>query len=82
MLKVLKAVQKFLNNHPKWTMVTKVITALLVLILTLNNFIFNSRNYLQTKGCGMRTICAPSYANLFMDHFEKNLYTHLSKGSH
>ena len=52
------------------------------IILTLNNFVFNSRNYLQTKGCGMRTICAPSYANLFMDHFEKTLYTHLSKGSH
>ena len=29
----------------------KVITIFLTLILTLNNFIFNSRNYLQTKGC-------------------------------
>ena len=34
---------------------------------------FNSRNYLQTKGGAMGTICAPSYTNIFMDHFEKKL---------
>ena len=51
-------------------------------VLTLSNFIFNCRNYLQTKGYAMGTICAPSCTNIFMDHFEKNLYTHLSKGSY
>ena len=35
---------------------------------------FNSRNYLQTKGGAMGTICAPSYTNIFMDHFEKKTY--------
>ena len=54
-------------------MATKVITTFLALILTLNNFIFNSRNYLQTKGYGMGTICALSCANIFMDRFEKIL---------
>ena len=39
-------------------------------MLTLNNFIFNCKNYLQIKGCAMGTICAPSYANILMDHFE------------
>ena len=34
---------------------------------------FNSRNYLQTKCGAMGTICAPSYTNIFMDHFEKKL---------
>ena len=61
-------------------MATKVITAFLALILTLNNFIFNSRNYLQTKGCAMGTICALSYANIFMDHFEKKLIYPFIKG--
>ena len=42
---------------------TKVIT-FLALILTLNNFIFNSKFYLQIKGCAMGTICAPTYANI------------------
>ena len=61
-------------------MATKVITTFLALILTLNNLIFNSRNYLQTKGCAMGTICAPSYANIFMDHFEKKLIYPFIKG--
>ena len=33
---------------------------------------FNSKNFLQTKGYGaMGIICAPSYANIFMGHFER-----------
>ena len=31
----------------------------IALILTLNNFIFNSKFYFQIKGCAMGTICAP-----------------------
>ena len=38
---------------------------------TLNNFIFNSKLYLQIKGCAMGTICAPAYANIFMAYFEE-----------
>ena len=72
-VKGIKAVKKSLDTHLKQTMTTKIITTFLALILTLNNFIFNSRNYLQTKGCAMGTICAPSHANIFMDHFEKKL---------
>ena len=70
----IKAVKKSLDNHPKQTVTTKVITTFLALILTSDNFIFNSRNYLQTKGCTMGAICAPSYANIFMDYFEKTTY--------
>ena len=36
----------------------------------LKNSVFNCKNYIQIKGCAMGTICAPSYANIFMDHFE------------
>ena len=60
-----------LEKYSKRIAPTKVITTFLALILTLNNFIFNCKNYLQIKGCAMETICAPSYANIFMDHLER-----------
>ena len=41
------------------------------MVLTLNNFVFNSQNYLQIKGCAMGTKCAPSYANIFMGMLEE-----------
>ena len=55
----------------KQNKLTTVITALLWLILTLNNFIFNATNYLQLSGVAMGTKCAVIYANLFMSHFEE-----------
>ena len=57
-------------SYSKRTASTKVITIFLALILTLNNFIFNCKNYLQ-KDEGMGTICAPSYTNIFMGHFKR-----------
>ena len=48
-----------------------VILELLKLILTCNNFEFNGKHFLQIKGCAMGTICAPSYANIFMGIFEE-----------
>ena len=51
----------------------KVITTFLALILTLNNFIFEWKSNLQIKGYAMGTICAPSYAKIFMDHFKRKL---------
>ena len=41
--------------------VATVITTFFILILTRNSFIFNSKFYLQIKGCVMGTICAPIY---------------------
>ena len=67
----IKAVKISHENFTKKTIATKVTTTFLALILTLNNFIFNSKHFLQTKGCAMGTICAPFYANFFMDHFER-----------
>ena len=52
----------------------KVILTFLKFILTLNNFVFNSINYLQNKGCVLGTKCAPSYANIFMGWFEEKFY--------
>ena len=67
----IKAVREAYDNHPNKTVATKVIITFLSLILTLNNFVFNSINYLQIMGCAMGTICAPAYANIFMAQFEK-----------
>ena len=41
------------------TLPTKIITKFQALILMLNNVVINSKFYLQIKGCGMGTICAP-----------------------
>ena len=54
---------------------SRIVTTFLLLILTLNNFVFNGINYLRQIGCAMGTKCAPTYANLFMGQFEgKHIY--------
>ena len=50
---------------------TRIISTFLPLVLTLNNFLFNSRNYLQIKSWAMGAKGAPSYANVFIDLFEE-----------
>ena len=67
----IKAVKTFLKNFPRRTVATKVITTFLSLILTLSNFVFNCKNYLQIKGCAMGRICGPAYVDIFMDQFER-----------
>ena len=63
------AVKRKHNNYTKKTVATKVIATFLALILTLNN-------YLQIKGRVMGTLCAPTYANIFMSKFEERyIYT-------
>ena len=59
------------DKYQQKTVATKVLTTFLALILTLNNFIFNSKLYLQIKGRAMGTICTPAYANIFMAYFEE-----------
>ena len=74
-----KAVKTTLENFPRRTVATNVITTFPLLILTLNNFVFSCTSYLQIKGCAMRTICAAAYAKIFMDHFEKYFYSFLER---
>ena len=48
---------------------------MLELILRCNNFKFNRKHFLQINGTAMGTRVAPTYANLFMAHFEeKHIY--------
>ena len=64
------AVKQKHDNCTKKAVATKVITTFLAIILTLNNFIFNSKFYFQIKGCAMGTICALTYGNIFMSELE------------
>ena len=66
------AVKNTLTNNKVSNILINVILTFLSMILTLNNFVFNGKHYLQTKGCAMGTKCAPNYANLFMGVFEQN----------
>ena len=50
---------------------TKTILTFLRLVLTLNNFDFNSQNYLEIKGCAMGAKCAPSHTTIFMVMLEE-----------
>ena len=63
-------------NYPNKTIPTKIIARFLALMMTLNNFIFNSKFYLQIKGCVTGTICAPSCPNL-----KKNIYSQIKDKS-
>ena len=74
----ISAVTRAFDNYSNKTTTTKVITTFLALILTLNNFVFDCIHYLQTKGCAMGTICAPTYANIFRANFElKYIYPYI-----
>jgi len=61
---------------------TSSLMRLLEYVLTMNNFDFNSKHYLQVGGTAMGTRVAPSFANLFMaDLEEKHVYTYPTKPS-
>ena len=70
----IEAVKHFLRtrNRPGDGILAKVISTFLLLILTLNNFVFNETNYIQVNGASMGTKCAPTYASIFMGLFEQS----------
>ena len=66
----IKYVNTSLESYSKRSASIEIITKFLLLILTQKNFIFNCKNYSHIKGTLMGTICALSYANILMEHFE------------
>ena len=60
--------QKRTNKH----IPTETISDLIRILLTMSNFAFNSKHYLQKHGAAMGTRMAPSYANLFLGKFERD----------
>ena len=67
----LSALRNSLNNRTIKSPDTTVLITLMDHILNLNSFSFNDKFYLQTKGCAMGTIAAPSYAIIYMGEFEE-----------
>eukprot|EP00061_Rhincodon_typus_P006196 g26569.t1 len=53
---------------------TDTLICLTELVLTLNNFSFNSSHFLQTKGVSMGARMGPSYACLFVGCVEQSLF--------
>ena len=66
------ACRYFLNTRDRnaSSISTETLCNLIRMILTMNNFCFNGKHYLQTHGTAMGTRMAPSYANLFLAKFE------------
>ena len=67
------SVKKKYDQYLNKTIPTKIITAFLALILTLNNFIFNSKFYLQIKSCAMGTICLLHMPIYSYQNLKKNI---------
>ena len=58
------------QDRNSYTVGTETLCDLIRMILTMNNFTFNDKHYLQMHGTAMGTRMAPSYAHLFPAKFE------------
>ena len=63
------ALNKKRYNYIHKTLPTKIIQTFLALILTLNNFVYNSKFYLQITGCAIG--CVIGCANILMAEFKQ-----------
>eukprot|EP00061_Rhincodon_typus_P013212 g39440.t1 len=70
----LKALSFFLSCRPTCPPPHDTVIGLAELVLTLNNFSFNSSNFLQTKGVVMGTCMGPSCDCLFVRLLEQSLF--------
>ena len=67
----LQAVKELFNKYPDNKRPDEELLELLSLNLTKNDFEFNNKFYLQTKGTAMGKKFAPSYANIYMALWEE-----------
>ena len=75
----IESVRKFLDKYRQTTSkpTNEMLCDLLELTLTLNNFEFDGKHFLQVGGTTMGTRVAPSLANIFMSEFEdKFIYSY------
>eukprot|EP00061_Rhincodon_typus_P003397 g19986.t1 len=70
----LKALRFFLSHRPNQYPPTDTLIHLTELVLTLNNFSFNSSHFLHTKGVAMGTRMSPCYACLFVGYVEQSIF--------
>ena len=67
----LQALKEAIDKKQHKIVATTVTVTPMSLKLTLNNFVFIDKNYLQIKVCEIGTICAPPFANILMGKFEE-----------
>ena len=73
----LEIVEKEFFPKTECAIPSEYLVKMLELILKCNNFTFNRKHFLQVNGTAMGTRVAPTYANLFMAHFEETyVYTY------
>eukprot|EP00061_Rhincodon_typus_P012904 g38944.t1 len=70
----LNALCFFLSRRPNQSPSTINLISLTELVLTLNNFSFNSSHFLQTKGVALGAHMGPSFACLFVGYVEQSLF--------
>eukprot|EP00061_Rhincodon_typus_P006901 g28011.t1 len=70
----LRALRFFLEQRPEPSPPTTTLLHLTELVLNLNNFSFNSSQFLQVRVMAMGTHTGPSYACLFMRYVEHSLF--------
>ena len=70
------------RNRSNSTVPTETLCDLVRIILTINNFEFDNKHYLQIHGTAMGTKMAPSYANLFLTKFETDALSHAPRQLH
>ncbi|CAJ0952186.1 unnamed protein product [Ranitomeya imitator] len=77
----LRAVQFFLSTSTLAVSLRDLILELLEFTLTHNFFVFKGSFYLQLQGTAMGAAFAPSYANLFLGLWERDLFLSDKQGS-
>lgn len=68
------AIQRILNKFPDPTRPDEALMRLLEINLKRNDFNFQDRFYLQTKGTAMGKRFAPAYANIYMAEWEETAF--------
>ena len=70
----LRALKFFFDKRPIQEPSTTVLLRLAELVLTLNNFSFDSEHYQQISGVAKGTKMDPNYANLSVGFVEKQIF--------
>ncbi|XP_069610950.1 zinc finger protein 208-like [Ranitomeya imitator] len=70
----IKAVASFLESSNLARDLIQLLLKLLEFVLTHNVFVFGRGTYLQMQGTAMGACCAPSYANLFLGAWERDIF--------
>lgn len=75
----IECVKRIFLEHPDPKRPDEELLKLLDINLTRNDFMFNEEYYLQIKGTAMGKKFAPAHANIFMAHWEKEVFNKCEK---